>query len=74
MALIRTLLTVVLALACAQVSHAVYFLRDSYKGHDFFDRWTWQTFDDPTHGRVNYVDKYTAKSANLSTGVSIRAP
>ncbi|KAG6862240.1 hypothetical protein C0995_002171 [Termitomyces sp. Mi166 len=67
MTLIRTLVTVVLVLTCAQVSLAVYFLQDTYKGHDFFHRWSWETSNDPTHGRVNYVDKYTAKSANLST-------
>ncbi|EMD37716.1 glycoside hydrolase family 16 protein [Gelatoporia subvermispora B] len=43
-----------------------YILADSYIGQDFFNDWTWQTMDDPTHGRVNYVDKGTAMASNLS--------
>jgi hypothetical protein len=39
---------------------------DSYIGKDFFSGWTWQTFDDPTHGRVNYVDQTTALNLGLS--------
>ncbi|KAG5342947.1 hypothetical protein C0989_005896 [Termitomyces sp. Mn162] len=70
MTLIRTPVTIVLALAFAQVPLAAYTLQDAYKGHDFFDYWTWEIFADPTHGRVNYVDKSTAISGNLSTGVS----
>jgi hypothetical protein len=44
-------------------SHA---LKDTFIGPDFFEAWNWETFDDPTHGRVNYVDQETAKSSNLS--------
>ncbi|KAF8224949.1 hypothetical protein L208DRAFT_1454463 [Tricholoma matsutake] len=43
-----------------------YYLRDSFKGLDFFDNWIWETFDDPTHGRVNYVDMPIAQASNLS--------
>ncbi|KAH0589413.1 hypothetical protein H2248_005170 [Termitomyces sp. 'cryptogamus'] len=67
MTLIRTPVTIVLALAFAQVPLAAYTLQDAYKGHDFFDYWTWEIFADPTHGRVNYIDKSTAISGNLST-------
>ncbi|THH33258.1 hypothetical protein EUX98_g900 [Antrodiella citrinella] len=41
-------------------------LKDSYVGQNFLDGWTWDTLDDPTHGRVNYVDKEAALSSNLS--------
>ncbi|KAI0786692.1 concanavalin A-like lectin/glucanase domain-containing protein [Abortiporus biennis] len=41
-------------------------LKDSYVGWDFFNGWNWETFDDPTHGRVDYVDKNTAMQQNLS--------
>ncbi|KAK7692453.1 hypothetical protein QCA50_004078 [Cerrena zonata] len=47
--------------------HAAHFvLKDTYVGQDFFNRWQWETFDDPTHGRVNYVDQEVAKQNNLS--------
>jgi len=48
--------------------HAAFFmLKDSYVGQDFLDGgWQWETFDDPTHGRVDYVDKQTATASNLS--------
>lgn len=48
---------------------ACFSLKDSYVGQDFFDRWDWETFDDPTHGRVNYVDQTTATQRNLSYGM-----
>lgn len=41
-------------------------LKDTFIGPGFFDAWTWETIDDPTHGRVNYVDKATAMNSNLS--------
>jgi len=47
-----------------------YFISDTFVGHDFFDTWTWETFNDPTHGRVNYVDQPTAINTNLSFGMS----
>ena len=37
-----------------------YRLKDSFAGEDFFNGWTWETFQDPTHGRVNYVDQNAA--------------
>lgn len=47
-----------------------YSITDTFIGHNFFDNWTWETFDDPTHGRVNYVDKWSAMSSGLSYGMS----
>ncbi|KAG6812592.1 hypothetical protein H0H92_001943 [Tricholoma furcatifolium] len=63
---IRILGIASLVLACASFSSA-YCLKDTYIGHDFFNGgWQWETFDDPTHGRVNFVDLATAQSKNLS--------
>lgn len=47
---------------------ATFVLTDTYVGRDFLQSWNWQTMDDPTHGRVNYVDKDTALATNLSFG------
>lgn len=44
-------------------------LKDEFIGEDFFSRWKWETFDDPTHGRTNYVDQEIAKKNNLSYGM-----
>lgn len=47
--------------------HATTFvLKDKYVGYDFFGAFQWETFDDPTHGRVNYVDLQTAQKNNLT--------
>ncbi|KAH7888712.1 glycoside hydrolase family 16 protein [Phlebopus sp. FC_14] len=43
-----------------------YKLTDSYVGFDFYKRFTWQVIDDPTNGRVNYVNKTTAQTGNLT--------
>ncbi|WVQ86080.1 hypothetical protein IAT38_008248 [Cryptococcus sp. DSM 104549] len=45
---------------------ATYTLTHDWKGNDFYDNFDFKTFDDPTHGRVNYVDMDTAKAQNLS--------
>lgn len=58
-----------LALVRAVVTQA-YCLKDTFKGRDFLDdvNWMWETAVDPTHGRVNYVDKSSAERSNLSYG------
>lgn len=43
-------------------------LKDQYIGNDFYSGWQWETADDPTHGRVNYVDQGTAVARNLTYG------
>ncbi|KAI1795701.1 concanavalin A-like lectin/glucanase domain-containing protein [Ganoderma leucocontextum] len=43
-----------------------YFFKTSFLGRDFLEHWTWYIGDDPTHGRVNYVDQATALQHNLS--------
>ncbi|KAH7919358.1 hypothetical protein BV22DRAFT_1133889 [Leucogyrophana mollusca] len=43
-----------------------YVLKEQFVGQGFLDAFTWQTIDDPTHGRVNYVDQATALQKNLT--------
>ena len=37
-------------------------------GQDFLSFFKWETIDDPTHGRVNYVDQKTALGHGLVEG------
>ena len=43
-------------------------LRARYIGTDFLNAFDWFTDSDPTHGRVNYVDRDTALRSNLTFG------
>ncbi|KZV88443.1 hypothetical protein EXIGLDRAFT_175817 [Exidia glandulosa HHB12029] len=43
-----------------------YNVQDKWIGDGFYGGFDFNTFDDPTHGRVNYVDQATAQSQNLS--------
>lgn len=55
------------ALFVSAQAHSAHFkLADKFIGSDFFSGFDWKTFDDPTHGRVNYVDQQTAMATNLS--------
>ncbi|WRT63876.1 uncharacterized protein IL334_000802 [Kwoniella shivajii] len=45
---------------------ATYTLSKTWKGNDFFEGFTWWEWDDPTEGRVNYVNQETAIARNLS--------
>ena len=45
-----------------------YFLKDKWVGADFYQGWNWETENDPTHGRVNYVGLDDAKNKNLTCG------
>ncbi|GLB34452.1 putative glycoside hydrolase family 16 protein [Lyophyllum shimeji] len=45
---------------------ASYQLSDSIVGRAFYDAFDFQAIDDPTHGRVNYVDRSTAQNRNLT--------
>lgn len=67
--LLGTLCLATLALA-QNSSRPVYELKNQYKGTDFLksDFWKYETFDDPTHGRVNYVDQPTAENRGLAYG------
>lgn len=53
---------------------ANFLLADSYVGGAFLQTWTWETFDDPTHGRVDYVDQQAALTSNLTFGASHPVP
>ena len=44
-------------------------LRDTFIGKNFLDGFKWETFDDPTHGRVNYVDQATSLKNNYTYGL-----
>lgn len=50
---------------CARAS---YFLQDEWIGEDFYQGWNWETEDDPTHGRVNYISQAEAQGKNLTYG------
>ena len=49
-------------------SATTFYLKDKWVGEDFFHGWNWETEDDPTHGRVNYVNQADALAKNLSYG------
>ena len=51
---------------------SVFTLEDEYIGNGFLQGWTYETFDDPTHGNVNYVDQQTAEERGLVEGMSHR--
>ncbi len=51
-----------------------YFFKTSFMGRDFLQHWTWYIDNDPTHGRVNYIDQATALQHNLSYGEYSRCP
>jgi hypothetical protein len=50
----------------------VFILQDEFVGTDFLHGWNWETFNDPTRGRTNYVDQNTALERNLSFGKAPR--
>lgn len=39
---------------------------DTFIGDGFLHGFNWETMDDPTHGRVNFVDQSVALGSNLS--------
>jgi hypothetical protein len=57
-----------LSLSLSQCASANFYLKDKWVGTDFFEGWTWETENDPTHGQVNYVDQADALLKNLSYG------
>ncbi|KAF4599551.1 hypothetical protein EYR40_006645 [Pleurotus pulmonarius] len=57
---------VLLALAPYCTRAALFINKKTYMGPDFFEDFTWETADDPTHGRVNFVDLQTALRNNLT--------
>ena len=59
-----------LSLSHSQCASASFYLKDKWVGNDFFRDWNWETTNDPTHGRVNYVSQAEAIGKNLSYGTS----
>jgi hypothetical protein len=59
-----------LSLSLSQCASASFYLKDKWVGDDFFRDWNWETKNDPTHGRVNYVSQAEAIAKNLSYGTS----
>lgn len=57
-----------LSLSLSQRASANFQLKDKWVGADFFQGWNWETENDPTHGRVNYVSQADAIAKNLSYG------
>ncbi|GAV99788.1 glycoside hydrolase family 16 protein [Lentinula edodes] len=53
-------------LAFKLVLGASYTQSDSHTGIGFLKSFSYQAIPDPTHGRVNYVDAYTAANENLT--------
>ena len=58
----------ILALSANVVMATRFTLQDDYSGSSFLDGFTWETFDDPTGGRVNYLDQATALARNVTYG------
>jgi hypothetical protein len=59
-----------LSLALSHCASASFYLKVKWVGDDFFRDWNWETKNDPTHGRVNYVSQTEAIAKNLSYGMS----
>ncbi|KAL0579253.1 hypothetical protein V5O48_002757 [Marasmius crinis-equi] len=55
-----------LLVLCARVWSFKYVLTESYEGHNFLSGFNFTAIEDPTHGRVNYVNESIASSQNLT--------
>ncbi|KAI0294921.1 concanavalin A-like lectin/glucanase domain-containing protein [Russula brevipes] len=58
-----------LSLSLTRCASGTFLLEDQWIGSDFFRDWNWETSNDPTHGRVNYVSQAEAISKNLTYSV-----
>jgi len=62
-----SLLTLALSLSHVASSTSTCYKRElSIVGSDFFEQFDWDTEDDPTHGRVNYLSLQESKAKNLT--------
>ena len=59
-----------LSLSLTQCTSASFYLKEKWVGEDFFRDWNWETENDPTDGRVNYVSQAEAIAKNLAYGTS----
>lgn len=62
-----------LLLLLTRCASATFYLKDEWVGQDFFQGWNWETENDPTHGRVNYVNQTDALTKGLTYGTLFRA-
>ncbi|KAL8715378.1 MAG: hypothetical protein Q9220_000711 [cf. Caloplaca sp. 1 TL-2023] len=57
--------SLLVAAGLTRLGLAAYSIKDDYSADNFFNMFTFDTEDDPTHGYVNYVDQGTAESQDL---------
>jgi len=60
-----------LFLSLTPCARASFYLQNEWIGEEFYQGWNWETEDDPTHGRVNYVSQAEAQTKNLTYGAVI---
>ncbi|ORY23631.1 concanavalin A-like lectin/glucanase domain-containing protein [Naematelia encephala] len=53
------------AASASASSSSSWYLTDTWSGNSFFDNWNFWSYDDPTHGTVQYVDSGTAWNDGL---------
>ncbi|KAG0703323.1 glycoside hydrolase family 16 protein [Suillus ampliporus] len=58
------------SLAGSALAGAVYSITDKVIGEGFYDSFHFEAITDPTHGRVNYVNRTTAQQLNLTYATS----
>ena len=63
-----------LFLSLTPCARAFYFLEDEWIGEDFYKGWNWETKDDPTHGRVNYISQADSVNKSLTYGADFPQP
>ncbi|KAH7339326.1 hypothetical protein B0J17DRAFT_654763 [Rhizoctonia solani] len=56
----------ILSIPSPYFTHRSFQIEEEIIGSKFYDAFNFQTFNDPTHGRVNYVDQDYAKRNNLT--------
>ena len=60
-----------LSLTRTASSGFTWYIRElSIVGSDFFEQFKWESKNDPTHGRVNYLVLEEARAKNLTYGSS----
>ncbi|KAI4220060.1 MAG: hypothetical protein L6R36_007895 [Xanthoria steineri] len=57
--------SICIALGLVPFTFARYSLKDDYNPGRFLDMFSFDTFDDPTHGYANFVDQSTARTKGL---------
>jgi hypothetical protein len=60
--------------ALADSCSSQFYLQDEWIGEDFYTGWNFETENDPTNGRVNYLSQADAISKNLTYGAAKHPP